>query len=246
MLGRSLPFRSGNEAFNFAVGHLHPEQRNESSLRRPVALLLNDRLSRQRISSCVQQFANRYDSKISPRILRATELAHGRFDHHLLTVDPGRHIVLGGDEERGLFGFLRQLEGEAEIVLAGRGFGQRIIIRRPDPFRRRFIISAQERHIPRDPFRFPVVGREQSHLPPTGLAVGRSLSLRVPNPHLPVVAAARLDGGTTVRHIDRLIGFNAAAVPHIGAILRQSFGRTGHTNFIRRLAGATPGILELP
>ena len=51
--------------------------------------------------ACVQELADGNDSEISPGILRAPEIAHRRFDHNLLAVDPGRHVVFGGDEKRG-------------------------------------------------------------------------------------------------------------------------------------------------
>ena len=246
LLRSGLPIGTGNKAFDFAIRRLYPQKRDESSLRRPVALLLNNRLSRHGIGACMQQLAHLQDSEITPWILSSAELAHGRLDHNLLAVDPGCHVVLGGDEERGLFGSLRQLEVEAEIVFAGSGPGQRVVIRRPDPLRRRLIISALERHVPGDPFRLPVLGGKQSHLPPAGRAVGRSVPLGIPYPHLPVVAPARFNRGSRVGNIDRLVGFNPAAVPNIGSILCQVLRRAGHANLIRRLPGAPSGILKLP
>ena len=65
------------------------------------------------------------------------------------------------------------------------------------------------------------------------------MSLRIPNPHLPVIAAARFDGGAAIGNIDGLIGIDTTAFPHIGTVVRQSVRRAGHTNFIGHLPGAT-------
>src|SRR6266850_32479 len=86
----------------------------------------------------------------------------------------------------------------------------------------------------RNPSSSPVLGRQQSHLPPTRMAVRRRLPLRIPYADLPVVTASRFDGKAAVENIYGLIGVDSSAVPDV-VILSQRFGRTGYANFIARL-----------
>ena len=64
--------------------------------------------------------------------------------------------------------------------------------------------------------------------------------LCVPDPYLPVVAAARLDCRATIGNIYGLVGIDPSAVPDIGVILSQRLGRACYADFIRRLPGAAP------
>ena len=70
--------------------------------------------------------------------------------------------------------------------------------------------------------------------------------MRIPNPHLPVVAATGLDRRAAIGNVHGLIGIDLSAVPNIGVILGQQFSRTGHADFICRLPGPATRILELP
>src|SRR5712691_340948 len=195
-------------------------------------ILLHNGFGGQQIAPRGQELADRNYPEIAPWILSSTKLAHRRPGHYLLAIHPGGEVVLGRDEERGRFGFLRQLETEAKIMFARRCIGQSVVIGLPDPLWRRLKVTAFQGHVARDPFRCPVLGRQQSHLPPTRLAVRRWLPLRVPYANLPVVTAARLDGGAAVGNIHRLIRINSPAVPDVGVILGQRFSRTGYANFI--------------
>src|SRR5438105_12485513 len=56
----------------------------------------------------------------------------------------------------------------------------------------------------------------------------------------------RFNSRTSIENIDGLIRINPPAIPDVSPILRQSFRRAGHANFIGCLPSTTSRILKLP